>query len=294
MSLERNEMIAAIEALLFASDTPVSLEALCEVLNHSQADAVVSCVEELKEAYASDSRGLQVVRVAGGYHIRTRNECAPWVERLLRRRRKMRLSQAALETLAIVAYRQPVTKAEIESIRGVDAGGVLGTLLERNLLAIKGRSKGPGRPLLYGTTKAFLDQFNLNDLDDLPSLEEVEALMARREDIDKEEEDRAPGEVAFSEETASDAFGENREPAEAVGEDPFESEKAPDDDTERPGGRPGLDGHDEPRFNETQEPENAGSDEPRSNETQEAENAGSDEPRDRDREHAETSERTEG
>jgi segregation and condensation protein B len=194
MSLERSEMIGAIEALLFASDTPVSLEALCEVLNNSDADAVVSCVEELKEAYASDSRGLQVVRVAGGYHIRTRGECAPWVERLLRRRRKMRLSQAALETLAIVAYRQPVTKAEIESIRGVDAGGVLGTLLERNLLAIKGRSKGPGRPLLYGTTKAFLDQFNLNDLDDLPSLEEVEALMARREDIDKEEEESAPEE----------------------------------------------------------------------------------------------------
>jgi segregation and condensation protein B len=191
MTLERSEMVAAIEALLFASDTPVSLETLCEVLGHADQNDVRGCVEELKEAYGADGRALQVVRVAGGYHIRTRGEYAPWVERLLRKRRKMRLSQAALETLAIVAYKQPVTKVEIESIRGVDAGGVLGTLLERNLVAIRGRSKGPGRPLLYSTTRVFLDQFGLDDLDDLPSMEELEALMARREGSTNEEESGA-------------------------------------------------------------------------------------------------------
>jgi segregation and condensation protein B len=205
MSLERSEMIAALEALLFASDTPVSMEALCEVLGNSDRGTVESCVDELKQAYSSDSRGLQVVSVAGGYHIRTRGQYAPWVERLLRRRRKMRLSQAALETLAIVAYRQPVTKVEIESIRGVDAGGVLGTLLERNLVAIKGRSKGPGRPLLYATTRAFLDQFSLNDLEDLPSLEELEALMARREDAVAAEQDDSSDETVEAKETTGEA-----------------------------------------------------------------------------------------
>ena len=182
MAWERSELGAALEALLFASDAPVSISSLCDVLPRADEDQVKSCIQELKDVYASDHGGLQVVKVAGGYHIRTRPEVSHWVERLLRKRRKMRLSQAALETLAIVAYRQPVTKMEMESIRGVDVGGVLGTLLERSLITIKGRSKGPGRPLLYATTKEFLDHFGLNGLEALRSLGELGSLLAERDE----------------------------------------------------------------------------------------------------------------
>lgn len=182
MAWERDELRAAVEALLFASDAPVSVAMLCDVLPGADETLVGACIGDLKETYASRDGGLQIVRVAGGYHIRTRPEVSLWVERLLRKRRRMRLSQAALETLAIVAYKQPVTKVEMESIRGVDVGGVLGTLLERNLITIKGRSKGPGRPLLYRTTAEFLDHFGLDNLEDLPSLEELESLLAKRDE----------------------------------------------------------------------------------------------------------------
>jgi segregation and condensation protein B len=193
MAWESGELRAAVEALLFASDRPVSTETLCDVLPGASAGSVRTSIEELREIYSSEYGGLQIVNVAGGYHIRTRPEVSHWVERLLRKRRRMRLSQAALETLAIVAYKQPVTKVEIESVRGVDAGGVLGTLLERELVAIRGRSKGPGRPLLYGTTREFLDHFGLNSLEDLPSLEELESLLAKRDEA-------AGGEVPAQEE----------------------------------------------------------------------------------------------
>lgn len=191
MAWESDELRAAVEGLLFASDTPVSVAALCDVLPRADAGSIRVAIEELKDVYSSHHGGLQIVQVAGGFHIRTRPEVSHWVERLLRKRRKMRLSQAALETLAIVAYKQPVTKVEMEAIRGVDVGGVLGTLLERNLIAIRGRSKGPGRPLLYATTKDFLDHFGLNDLEDLPSLEELESLLAERDEAAAEDEANA-------------------------------------------------------------------------------------------------------
>ncbi len=182
MAWESDELRAAVEALLFVSDAPLSVPAICDVLPQAQPGSVRMAIEELSEIYSASHGGLQIVSVAGGYHVRTRPDVSHWVERLLRKRRKMRLSQAALETLAIVAYKQPVTKMELESIRGVDVGGVLGTLLERNLVSIRGRSKGPGRPLLYATTKEFLDHFGLNDLEDLPSLDELESLLAKRDE----------------------------------------------------------------------------------------------------------------
>jgi segregation and condensation protein B len=129
---------------------------------------------------------VALVEIAGGWQLLSRKECAPWIERMLRSRRKVRLSRAGLETLAIVAYKQPVTKVEIDSIRGVDSGGALHTLLERNLVAIKGRSKGVGRPLVYATSTEFLSYMGLNDLADLPELKELGTVLEDRERAEME------------------------------------------------------------------------------------------------------------
>lgn len=170
----------AIEALLFSSDQPVSLNLLSEALD-TPPEAVAEGLAELGEAYRSRSAGVELREIAGGYLLVTTPDQAEWVGRLLRGKRRMRLSRAALETMAIIAYKQPVTKSEVEAIRGVDSSGVLATLLERNLVTIRGRSKVVGRPLLYGTTQEFLEYFGLRDLSELPRPEELRALVAARE-----------------------------------------------------------------------------------------------------------------
>jgi segregation and condensation protein B len=162
-----------LEALLFAIDAPVALATLVEVLDGPSPEEVTEILGELKREYESTERGVALSEIAGGYQILSRKECAPWIERMLRSRRKTRLSRAGLETLAIVAYKQPITKTEIDSIRGVDSSGSLHTLLERNLVLIRGRSKAVGRPLLYGSTPEFLSYMGVNDLDDLPELKEL-------------------------------------------------------------------------------------------------------------------------
>ncbi len=171
---------AALEALLFSSDEPLSPALLAESLDVSIAE-VAGALRALDRGYQARAAGVQLREIAGGYLLVTAPEHAEWVGRLLRGRKRVRLSRAALETMAIVAYKQPVTKAEIESIRGVDSSAVLGTLLERNLITIRGRSKVVGRPLLYGTTTEFLDYFGLRDLTELPRPEELRALVAARE-----------------------------------------------------------------------------------------------------------------
>ncbi len=170
-----------LEAVLFASDVPVGLAVLAEVLGDRGPQDVRLLLAEMGQEYDRGERGIVLQEIAGGFQILSRKECAPWVERMLRSRRKIRLSKAALEALAIVAYRQPITKVEIDSIRGVDSAGVLHTLLERNLAAIKGRSKGVGRPLLYSTTSEFLSYMGLNDLSDLPELKELGPVLEERE-----------------------------------------------------------------------------------------------------------------
>jgi segregation and condensation protein B len=170
-----------LEALLFASDAPVPLATLVEVLDGPPAADVTELLAELKLEYESTERGVALGEIAGGYQILSRKECAPWIDRMLRVRRKTRLSRAGLETLAIVAYKQPITKVEIDSIRGVDSSGSLHTLLERNLVLIRGRSKAVGRPLLYGTTPEFLSYMGVNDLDDLPELKELGSVLEERE-----------------------------------------------------------------------------------------------------------------
>ncbi len=171
---------SAVEALLFSSDQPLTLVLLADALE-TPAEEVTAALQSLGEEYASRQSGVELREMAGGWVFTTTPEQLEWVGRMLRGKRKMRLSRAALETMAIIAYKQPVTKSEVEAIRGVDASGVLATLLERNLVTIKGRSTVVGRPLLYGTTNEFLNYFGLRDLAELPRPEELRALVAARE-----------------------------------------------------------------------------------------------------------------
>jgi segregation and condensation protein B len=171
---------SAIEALLFSSDQPLPLTLLCEALE-TGPEEVSEALHRLGGDYAARDAGVELREIAGGWMLVTTAEHAEWVGRMLRGKRKMRLSRAALETMAIIAYKQPVTKSEVEAIRGVDSSAVLATLLERNLVTIRGRSKVVGRPLLYGTTQEFLEYFGLRDLSELPRPEELRALVAARE-----------------------------------------------------------------------------------------------------------------
>jgi len=171
---------AAIEALLFSSDQPLPLALLSEALE-TPADDVAAALRRLGEDYAARAAGVELREIAGGWMLVTAAEHSEWVGRMLRGKKRMRLSRAALETMAIIAYKQPVTKSEVEAIRGVDSSAVLATLLERSLVTIRGRSKVVGRPLLYGTTQEFLDYFGLRDLSELPRPEELRALVAARE-----------------------------------------------------------------------------------------------------------------
>ena len=159
-----------LEALLFASDAPVGLATLVEILDGPSAEEVANLLAELKHEYETTERGVALVEIAGGYQILSRKECAPWIDRMLRTRRKTRLSRAGLETLAIVAYKQPVTRHQITSIRGVNSDGVLRALQDKGLVEEAGREETPGRPALLATTPSFLERLGLPSLAALPSL----------------------------------------------------------------------------------------------------------------------------
>ena len=206
---------SAVEALLFSSDQPLSLLLLSEALESEPAD-VAEALKGLGEEYVARDAGVELREMAGGWLFTTAAGQAEWVTRMLRGKRRMRLSRAALETMAIIAYKQPVTKSEVEAIRGVDASGVLATLLERNLVTIKGRSTVVGRPLLYGTTNEFLNYFGLRDLSELPRPEELRALVAAREpeQLEMLEMDPASGMPLA---LAAGEAGANGEPAAAGG-----------------------------------------------------------------------------
>jgi segregation and condensation protein B len=163
---------ALLESMLFAAGAPVPIGRLVDALAGPGRAEVTAALHALAEAYENDGRGLRLVQVAGGWQLRTPAEHGPWVRRLLRER-PPRLSRPMLETLAIVAYRQPCTRIEVEAVRGVDADAVLSTLLERRLVRIVGRKDAPGRPLLYGTTREFLEVFSLPDLSALPPLRDL-------------------------------------------------------------------------------------------------------------------------
>jgi segregation and condensation protein B len=175
-----SELRAILEALLFASDSPLSLSLLVETTGAEPLE-IARALEELGAEYDGGGHGVQLSEMAGGYLVTTREAHAPWIRKLLVGRRKARLSRAALEALAIIAYKQPVTRPEIEAIRGVDSGSALATLLERDLITIRGRSEVVGRPLLYGTTAEFLSYFGLRELSELPRPEELKAILQARE-----------------------------------------------------------------------------------------------------------------
>src|SRR5712691_1209579 len=165
-----------LEAILFVSGEPLSVDRMLGVVEGVDRAELTSLLRALQADYAGEGRGLQLVEVAGGFQIATRPDCAPWIKRLERAKEGARLSRSAMETMAIVAYKQPAVRAEIEQIRGVDSAGVLQTLLERRLIRIVGRKDAPGRPILYGTTRQFLQAFGLKDLADLPALRDIKEL----------------------------------------------------------------------------------------------------------------------
>ena len=174
--LDLAQLKAIIEALVFASPEPLTPKMLFKLLGDEPREDVTAALQTLMGDYASRG-GLHLAEVAGGYQITTRPELHEWVRRLFHERSAQKLSVQSLETLAVIAYRQPVTAAEIGEIRGVNTSGVLSTLLERHLIKIVGRKNVIGRPFLYGTTREFLIRFGLKDLSDLPKVEDMAAAL---------------------------------------------------------------------------------------------------------------------
>jgi segregation and condensation protein B len=173
---EDTELRAILEAILFVSPEPLSIERCVSVLGQVSKAEVREALALLEQDYSRRRGALQLVQVAGGYRFVTRPEFASWIRRLEKTKTHAKLSRSAVEALAIIAYRQPVVRGELEKIRGVETSGVIRTLLERKLVRIVGRKDEPGRPIMYGTTKQFLEQFGLRDLSELPPLREFKEL----------------------------------------------------------------------------------------------------------------------
>ena len=172
MSSAETEELFVIEALLFASPHPLTQKQINQIFENDPPK-LNSVIAELREKYTGENHAFEIQSIAGGYQLNSRPEYDIWIRRLLNKTGKLYLSTAALESLAIIAYKQPVNRFEIESIRGVDCSGVLKTLLNKNLICIKGRDEGPGRPLLYGTTDDFLEAFGLGKISEMPKLKEI-------------------------------------------------------------------------------------------------------------------------
>ena len=195
--MQDSEIRKIIEALLFASPEPLTQAKVNSIFN-SDTPNLKEVVLTLNEQYVHDDRACEINQVAGGYQLVSRQEYEHFIRKMLSKSGRLALSSAALDSLAIIAYKQPIGRYEVEAIRGVDSSGVLKTLLNRNLIKIKGRDSGPGRPLLYQTTAKFLKHFGLNRLSDMPKLKEITELM---------EADPTLGEqiVAFEENEPDDA-----------------------------------------------------------------------------------------
>ena len=174
MNKKKSDLI--IEALLFASPTPLSQSQLNQVFDNSIPN-LKEVISRLNRFYSKHDRSYLIESVAGGYQLVTKSNYNIWIRRLIGKSNKLTLSTAALDSLAIIAYKQPIGRYDIEAIRGVDSSGVVKTLLSKNLIKIKGRGAGPGRPLLYSTTKIFLEYFGINHLSDMPKLKEVSELI---------------------------------------------------------------------------------------------------------------------
>ena len=174
--MQDSEIRKIIEALLFASPEPLTQAKVNGIFNPDTPN-LKEVVLTLNEQYVHDDRAFEINKVAGGYQLVSRQEYEHFIRKMLSKSGRLALSSAALDSLAIIAYKQPIGRYEVEAIRGVDSSGVLKTLLNRNLIKIKGRDSGPGRPLLYQTTNKFLEHFGLNRLSDMPKLKEITELM---------------------------------------------------------------------------------------------------------------------
>lgn len=219
-----------LEAVLFAAAEPVPLNRLVKLLGAWPRAAVKEALDELGQALIDDGRGLRLAETAGGLQLRSAAECAPWVRRFFAEK-PPRLSRAVLETLAIVAYRQPATRGEVEAVRGVNCDAVLGALLTRNLIQVAGRRQSPGRPVEYGTTEAFLELFSLKDLSELPDLPEPEALARLIEEAEAQQEQ--------AEDDDANPDGANPEDLEPGGDRVAEGGGGPDPGGEGPAEREG-------------------------------------------------------
>jgi segregation and condensation protein B len=176
IAIDVRELKAILEAVLFVSPEPVPVARLMSIVGTVSKAEVVQALDILAHDLDQEGRGIQLVQVAGGYRLVTKQEYGPWLKRMDKAKAAQKLSRSALESLAIIAYKQPLVRAEIEEIRGVETSGVLRTLCERKLVRIVGRKDVPGRPIMYGTTKFFLEHFGLQDLSQLPPLREFKEL----------------------------------------------------------------------------------------------------------------------
>ena len=214
-----------IEALIFASPEPITPKVLFKLLASEPKEDIEAALASLKADYERPG-GLQMVEVAGGYQIVTRPELNEWVRRLFHERTTQKLSVAALETLAVIAYKQPVTAPEIAEIRGVNTAGVLSTLIERRLIKIVGRKAVVGRPFMYATTREFLDRFGLNDIGDLPKIEDMAEVLGFEPPTGLAGAPEAPAPLPFDDEPEGEAEKANG----AVGADQ-DPESPPPDET---------------------------------------------------------------
>ncbi len=184
--MEKEKIMAIIEALVFASEKPLRtkyIEQVVSVIDLGEF-TLSGLLQDLKDKYAAETSALELAEVAEGWQFRTKPQFAEWIKRL-NTVRPSKLSQPAMETLAIVAYRQPITRAEIDYIRGVDSGGVVKTLLDKRLIKIVGKKDLPGRPLVYGTTQEFLEVFSLKDITSLPNLQDIKQISAAEEELER-------------------------------------------------------------------------------------------------------------
>lgn len=175
-----------VEALVFAADEPLPIKQIQDLIEEAKPSEIRKAVDALNHEYKQTGRAFQIVEAAGGYQMVTRDSYSQYLRKLFQKKIKSRLSQAALETLSVIAFKQPVSRVEVDAIRGVNSDGVVHNLLERKLITISGRAEGAGRPLLYKTTKEFLRYFGINDVSDLPKPRELEELL-------KESGDKAAG-----------------------------------------------------------------------------------------------------
>ncbi len=232
--MEIKDLKPIIEALIFASDHPITFDRLFSVLEAEDRDTVREALSELTGDYEEAAGGLVIDRVAGGYRLSTRTACAHWIKKLFKTA-PPRISRAAMESLSIIAYKQPVTRGELEGIRGVDSGGVIKKLMDRRLIKITGRKETPGRPVVYGTTREFLEAFDLKDLSHLPTLKDIELPETDEDLLDGENapivninDDTEAAQLELQTETESEADADME--AEAQGSD------SPDLDDDEDGG----------------------------------------------------------